>query len=204
MLPCRNQTPRRGRQTWTGRTLQNPNFHSPSTYICSCDMYVSMWDISESPHVFLHDPAQSPAPRLSREGSTIHDTVKDLCLTLSPFCNFLSPPPLDSWRGKQRAGLLTRHTGRCSAGHSWLTSLGRRHGREACGHLLVVTWSRKHRGGRSVPGALAICGLEGLPQGWKQIPTGSIAGSTAHIFSLLWQFCNPTSLHCKLLKDMEI
>lgn len=102
MLPCRNQTPRRGRQTWTGRTLQNPNFHSPSTYICSCDMYVSMWDISESPHVFLHDPAQSPAPRLSREGSTIHDTVRDLCLTLSPFCNFLSPSPSGFMEGQAK------------------------------------------------------------------------------------------------------
>lgn len=126
---------------------------------------------------------------------------------LVTFLHFSLPPLLSGFMEGQAKGRTANQAHRqmqCLA--LWMTSLGRRHWSEACGHLLVVTWIRKHQGGRSVPGALAVYGLEGLPQGWKQIPTGSITGLTAHIFSLLWQFCCPTYLHCrvKLLKDVEV
>ena len=55
----------------------------------------------------------------------------------------LSPHSLDFWRGKHRAGPLARHAGSCSGQHPWMTPLGRRHGSEACGRLLVETWSRE-------------------------------------------------------------
>lgn len=144
---------------------------------------------------------------LAGKGSTIHETLRHFCLTFCHLFALLSLPHVLWIYGGASKGQDCKPDNtqmRCLA--LWMTPLGRRHRSEACGHLLVVTWIREHQGGRSVPGALAACVLEGLPQGWKQIPTGSITGSTAHVFSLLWQFCCPTSLHrrVKLLKYVEV
>lgn len=57
----------------------------------------------------------------------------------------LSPNNLDFWRGKHRAALPARRAGSCSGRHPRMTPLGRRHRREACGCLLVETWSKRHQ-----------------------------------------------------------
>lgn len=66
-------------------------------------MYVFMWDTSESPHVFLHGLAQRQnASWTQQEESTIQETLRDLCLTLSPFCILLSPPTLWIYGGASK------------------------------------------------------------------------------------------------------
>lgn len=84
-------------------------------------------------------------PGFSREGITVYETPR---FDLVTFLRYPFPPhSLDFWRGKHRAGPLARCAGSCSGQHQWLASLGRRHGSEACGRLLVEMWSKKHQGG---------------------------------------------------------
>lgn len=82
----------------------------------------------------------------------------------------LSPNSLDFQRGKHRAALPARHAGSCSGQHPRMTPLGRRHRSEACGCLLVETWSKRHQGGDlfQEPGQSVVWG--GLPKAGSSFP----------------------------------
>lgn len=77
----------------------------------------------------------------------------------------LSPYSLDLWRGKHMAGLIAWSAGNLNDKQLWMTSVGRRRGSEALGHLPMGMWSRRHQGGICSRRPGRIYGLEGLPQG---------------------------------------
>lgn len=63
------------------------------------------------------------------------------------------------------AGLIAWSAGNLNDKQLWMTSVGRRHGSEALGHLPMGMCSRRHQGGICSRRSGRICGLEGLPQG---------------------------------------